>query len=152
MRKVTAGVLALFVVCALTGEVSAASKQRIAITITPGTVNTFVLTTPTEGVIARDNGLVSWFTEKETVGTRDGQQVRTWVGVGIFGAKRGELRIRFRIDWRNAGRGHEAGTGTWTVIDGTRAYKGVTGSGRSAHVWLPRGPVAARADGFVQVG
>ena len=73
----------------------------------------------------------------------------SWPGVV---AKRGEIVTRFRIDWLDAGNGHNAGSGTWKVIRGTGAYANLTGAGRSAHVWLPRGPAASRAEGFMRSG
>lgn len=127
------------------------AKQRVAITIRPP-VLTFVLTPMTEGATKRDSGTVSWQRESERVVMRDGQRVRQWVGSGTFVGKRGTIVVRFRIDWLDAGHGHDAGSGTWSVIRGTRDYATLTGGGRSAHVWLPGGPAASRAEGFVRSG
>ena len=127
-----------------------AAKQRVAITIRPP-VLTWVLTPLSEGATKRDSGTVSWKRESEGVVMRDGQRIERWVGIGTFVGDRGRIVIRFRIDWLDAGQGHDAGTGTWRVIRGTRDYATVTGGGRSAHVWLPRGPAAARAEGYLRL-
>jgi hypothetical protein len=57
--------------------------------------------------------------------------------------------VRHRIEWVDAGNGYTVGTGTWTIVRGTGAYAHVTGGGRSAYSWLPRGFISARAEGFV---
>ena len=133
------------------GAGTVGAKQRVAITIRPP-VLAFVLTPMTQGEIERDSGSVSWQRESERVLMRDGQRVLLWVGIGTFISKRGEIVTRFRIDWLDAGNGHDAGSGTWKVIRGTGAYANLTGAGRSAHVWLPRGPAASRAEGFMRSG
>ena len=127
------------------------AKQRVAITITPS-VGAFVLTPLTRGETKRDSGNVSWQRESERVLMRDGQRVELWIGTGTFIGKRGEFLIRFRIDWLDAGNGREAGSGTWKIIRGTGDYANLAGAGRSAHVWLPRGPAASRAEGFMRSG
>ncbi len=133
------------------GAGTVGAKQRVAITIRPS-VLTFALTPMTQGAIERDSGRVSWQRETERVLMRNGQRVRLWIGTGTFVGKRGEILIRFRIDWLDAGKGHESGSGTWKVIRGVGAYANLTGAGRSAHVWLPRGPAASRAEGFMRSG
>lgn len=142
------------VVLVLTSAASAgmsATKLRLAITIRPVT-ETFQLSLSSAGSTVRDSGGVTWGTAGERVFTRNGQRVRVWTGFGRFTGTRGELTLRFRWEWLNAGRGYEAGLGTWTLVKGTDAYAALRGNGKSAAVWLPRGPVASRLDGFVREG
>jgi hypothetical protein len=83
---------------------------------------------------------------------RDGQRAEVNDPLVTLVGKRGTLVIRFRIEWLDAGNGYVIGPGTWKVVRGTGAYKGVTGGGRSASSWLPSGPVSYRADGFLKGG
>jgi hypothetical protein len=104
------------------------------------------------GSVVRDAGTVAWSAADERSVTRGGQRVRVWTGSGRFTGRRGELTLRFRWEWLDAGRGYEAGVGTWRVVAGTGSYAALRGNGRSAAVWLPQGPVASRVDGFVREG
>jgi hypothetical protein len=127
-----------------------AARQRVAITIKPALpTTTFVLNPLTAGPIAKDSGKVSFTTTSENVGVRDGQRIRFWGGTATLTGTKGTLVIRVRIDWRDAGNRYEAGWGTWKVVSGTGSYASVTGSGGSSHVWTPRGPAAAQAEGFL---
>jgi hypothetical protein len=124
------------------------TRQRVAI-IAKGGIHGFVLRPLKPGVLGSDSGTASDCCWTERIVRRDGQKIEidnplaTWVG------KHGKLVIRFRIEWVDAGNGYGVGTGTWKVVRGTGAYRGVRGGGRSAHAWLPRGPVSWRADGFL---
>jgi hypothetical protein len=151
-RSLLAALVAAIALCAGAGAGTTAATTRIAITVTPGQVDRFELTLTHPGSAVHDVGTVTWQPEGTRILARGGQRVRQWRGVGSFVGKRGRLSLRYRIDWLNAGRGHEAGVGTWTAIDGAGAYASLAGSGRSAHLWLPRGPLASRADGYVRSG
>lgn len=130
---------------------SGATPQRIEITIRPAT-ETFELRLASGDSVVRDRGSVTWTTVGERFLTRDGQRVRVWTGFGRFSGMRGDLGLRLRWEWLNAGREHEAGVGTWSVVEGTRSYAALRGGGRGAAVWLPGRPVASRVDGFVRKG
>jgi hypothetical protein len=112
----------------------------------------FVLTPLEPGALTRDSGTVSagW---SEHVVTRDGQRVAIERGVETFEGRQGNLEIRFRIEWVDAGSAYHAGTGTWKVVGGTGQYDQVAGGGRSGHMWRDRGrgPWSGRADGFLTV-
>lgn len=130
---------------------TSAKQEKFAITI-KAVPETFLLEWSSAGSVVRDSGSVSWRTVGERTRTRNGQRVRVWTGYGSFLGKQGSLGLRFRWEWLNAGRGYEAGVGTWSVADGLDAYAGLRGGGSSAGVWLPRGPIASRVDGFVRKG
>ena len=57
--------------------------------------------------------------------------------------------IRWRIEWLDASNGYTVGASTWRVVRGTGAYADISGSGRRAASWLPRGPVSFRAEGYL---
>jgi hypothetical protein len=130
---------------------TSAAKQRLAVTIRPA-AETFQLSLSSTGSVVRDAGRVTWSTVGERSVTREGQRVRVWTGFGRFAGKRGDLVLRFRWEWLDAGRGYEAGVGTWTVARSTGPYAALRGTGRSAAVWLPQGPIASRVDGLVLPG
>ena len=130
---------------------STASKQRVVITSKTG-VDGFTLTPLTPGALGTDSGSFDSCCWGYRSLVRDGQDVivndhdrRTLTG------KRGTLVLRFHNEWIDAGSGYTIGVSTWRVVSGTRAYKGVTGAGRAATVWLhpPRGPAGFQAEGFL---
>jgi hypothetical protein len=127
----------------------APARQRVSLTV-KGQAHTFVLTPLTAGRFGRDSGTFSDCCWSERFIMRDGQRVEINDPIATYTGKRGTLVVRHRIEWVNAGNGYTVGTGTWTIVRGTRAYAHVTGGGRSAYSWLPRGFVSARAEGFVR--
>jgi hypothetical protein len=125
-----------------------ANKQRVAITAKRG-VYSFVLTPLRSGSVRGDSGDASWGNPPDHTFVRDGQTIDiNEVNVALTGA-RGTMTIHFHIEWVNAGGHYIVGTGTWKVLGGTGAYAHIAGGGRSAHAWLPRGPVSWRAEGFL---
>lgn len=156
MKRIrTAVVLAVVALVAFVAASAAIAesrpKQRVAITIDPArSGEPFVLVPLTPGRIALDKGSVAWQTESQRMLVRNEERIRRWVGTGTFDGENGTLVIHFRIDWRDAGRSHEAGWGTWRALRGTGSYAGVSGSGTSAHVWVPRGPISARLAGLLR--
>jgi hypothetical protein len=124
------------------------SRQRVAITAKAG-VDHFTLTTLTPGALGTDSGSVDYccYTARQLV--RDGQNVLVNDPRETLTGKRGTLVLRLRIEWLDAGNGYTVGVSTWKVVGGTGAYKNVSGGGRGASSWLPRGPVSFRADGFL---
>ena len=125
-----------------------AKKQRVAITAKQG-VYSFVLTPLRPGSVQRDSGTASWGNPPDHTIVRDGQTIEVNDVNAALTGKRGTMTIHFHIEWVNAGGHYTVGTGTWRVVRGTGAYVRVAGSGRSAHAWLPRGPVSWRAEGFL---
>jgi hypothetical protein len=131
-----------------------AAKQRVAI-VTKGVNNTsgsghFVLTPLEGGAVKRDSGTDSavW---SDRVVMRDGQSVSITDGVEALEGKRGNLKVRFRIEWVEAGNGYNVGSGTWKVVHGTGQYAQIAGGGRGGHMWLDRGrgPWSGRNEGFL---
>lgn len=127
---------------------SSVTRQRVAITAKGG-IHGFVLTPREAGVVTGDSGTATFCCWSERVVRRDGQRIEINDPLMLLVGKQGRLKIRFRIEWIDAGNGYVVGTGTWKVVRGTGAYKGLTGSGRSAHAWLPNGPVSWLAEGFL---
>lgn len=142
--------VALTFVSAAAGT-STASKQRVVITSKIG-VGGFTLTPLTPGALGTDSGSFDSCCWGYRGLVRDGQDVivndhdrRTFTG------KRGTLVLRFHNEWTDAGSGYSIGVSTWRVVNGTGAYKDVTGGGRAATVWLhpTRGPAGFQAEGFL---
>ena len=125
---------------------STASKQRVAITGNAG-VDRFTLTPLSPGALGTDSGSVDYCCYSTHPLVRDGQSILVNDPRATFTGKRGTLVLRIRIEWLDAGNGYTIGVSTWRVVRGTGAYQHVTGSG--AGLWLPRGPVSFRDEGFL---
>jgi hypothetical protein len=129
------------------------AKQRVAI-ISKGTGNasggSFVLTPAQPGSLKRDSGTASAILPSERVVMRGGQRISIYDPVfQTFKGKRGSLTIRSRIEYADAANGYHAGMGTWKVVRGTGDYSHTRGGGRSAGVYLDRGPWSGRSEGFL---
>jgi hypothetical protein len=129
------------------GGASSATRQLVVIA-SKGGVDRFTLTPLGVGGLAADSGTVDYCCMTSDYVTRDGDGVRINNPRETFIGKRGTLVLRVRIEWHDAGNGYTVGFTTWKVVKGTGAYAGVTGSGRGAASWLPRGPVSFRAVGY----
>jgi hypothetical protein len=125
-----------------------ASKQRVMITSKAG-VDRFTLVWLRPGAAITDSGSVDYCCYGARHLVRDGQSVLVNEPRETFAGKRGTLVLRVRIEWLDAGNAYTVGVSTWKVLRGTGAYEGVTGGGRGAASWLPRGPVSFHADGFL---
>jgi len=147
-RNAALGLAAALTFVAAADGTSTASKQRVAITGKAG-VDRFTLTPLTPGALGTDSGIVDWCCWSQRFFVRDGQSVEVNDPRGTFRGKRGTLVLRARIEWLNAGNGYTVGVSTWRVVRGTGAYKDVTGGGRGASSWLPRGPLSFRDEGFL---
>jgi hypothetical protein len=131
-----------------------AARQRVAITTqaaetTPA--SPFVLTPLHAGALKRDSGMQTGAIPPERVVMREGQRVSIYHGVVTLEGNRGNLVIRYRSEYVEAGNGYHVGAGTWKVVRGTGQYAGATGGGRSGDVWLDRGPWSSRLEGFLAV-
>ena len=125
-----------------------AAKQRISIVI-DGKTGTFILSPLSAGNLQRDTGKVTDCCYGQQHIMRNGQSININNPLSTFTGKQGSLKVRFRIEWVDAGNGYTAGNGTWKVVGGTGAYARLTGAGRSGHVWAPRGYAGTRSEGFV---
>ena len=155
MHARNAGLVVLAVVLTFVSAAagtSTASKQRVVVTSKVGVGDRFTLTPLTPGALGTDSGSFDSCCWGYRTLVRDGQDVivndhdrRTFTG------KRGTLVLRFHNEWTDAGSGYAIGVSTWRVVSGTGAYKGVTGGGRAATVWLhpTRGPAGFQAEGFL---
>jgi hypothetical protein len=131
-----------------------ALRQRVTITMqaeqtTPA--SPFVLTPLHAGPLKRDWGIQTGALPPERVVMRKGQSVSIYDGVTTVRGKLGNLVIRYRSEYVDAGNGYHVGTGTWKVVRGTGQYVKVDGGGRSGNVWLDRGPWSSRNEGFLTV-
>jgi hypothetical protein len=129
------------------------AKQRVAI-VSKGTANasdgSFVLTVLQSGSLKRDSGTDSAVVPSERAVMRGGQRVSIYDPVfQTFTGKRGSLTIRSRIEYADAANGYHVGMGTWKVVRGTGQYAHIGGGGRSAGVYLDRGPWSGRSEGFL---
>ena len=146
--------IAVFSTLALASSANAASApttQRISITAKAG-INGFVLRPFEAGALAPDSGTATWCCWGQRLLIRDGQRVEINNPLATLTGKRGTLVLRWRIEWLDAGNGYTIGTGIWKVVRGNGAYQGISGRGRGAASWLPRGPVTFRAEGFLRPG
>jgi hypothetical protein len=131
-----------------------ALRQRVTITMQAGKttlVSPFVLVPLHAGPLERDSGTQMGALPPERVVMRNGQSVSLYDGVTTLRGKRGNLVIRYRSEYVDAGNGYHVGTGTWTVVRGTGQYAKVDGGGLSGNVWLDRGPWSSRDEGFLTV-
>jgi hypothetical protein len=130
-----------------------AAKQRVAFTTQASqttTVSQAVFTPLQAGALKPDSGTASGALPPERVVTRDGQRVSIYDGVSTFKGKRGSIVTRYHSEYVEAGNGYHVGSGTWKVVRGTGQYAGVTGGGRSGHVWLERNDNwSSRDEGFL---
>src|SRR5262245_39923779 len=142
-----AHVAALMFASAAAGT-SPTTKQRVTITSKP-CVDRFSLVCLRPGPDIVDAGSVDWCCYSSRFLVREGQSVLVNDPRATLAGKRGTLVVRFRTEWLDAGNAYEVGVSTWRVVGGTGAYAGVTGGGRGASAWLPRGPVSFQAEGFL---
>jgi hypothetical protein len=146
MKTPQAILVAVAVVAALTSLAAAgsqATKQRVAITMHAGAatpVSPFALTPLQAGRVKSDSGKQTGALPPERVIMRGGQSVSIYEGVTTLKGRRGNLVIRYRDEYVDAGNGYHVGTGTWRVVRGTCQYARVTGGGRTGNVSLDRGP------------
>jgi hypothetical protein len=146
-RALVAAVMAV----ALTSVASAApgtTKQRVIIT-TNGDTDGFTLTPISKGHLGEDSGTVDDCCWKQKLLVRDGQSIKVNDPLETFKGKAGTFVLRVRIEWLDAGNGYTVGAATWRMVRGTGAYAHVTGSGRGAAAWLPRGFVSFQDEGFM---
>ena len=130
------------------GSTSTAPKQRVAITSKAG-VDHFTLVALRPGPLGYDSGGVDWCCYSSHYLNRGAQRVLVNDPRATLTGKQGTLVLRFRIEWLDAGNAYTIGVSTWKVVKGTGAYAGVSGGGRGASSWLPRGPVSFLAEGFL---
>jgi hypothetical protein len=133
------------------GGASSASRQLVVIASKAG-VDRFTLTPLGAKGLEPDAGTVDYCCMTSSYVTRDGDGVRINEPRETFTGKHGTFVLRVRIEWHDAGNGYTVGLTTWKVVKGTGAYAGLTGGGRGAATWLPRGPVSFRAVGYVTSG
>ena len=128
----------------------AATKQLVWITskgvaYSPGK---FELTPQQAGPVKPDSGTETAVSNFREV-VREGQAVSISNWVYTLKGKRGNLVIRARIEYVEAGNRYHAGIGTWKVMRGTNQYAQITGGGRLGSVWLDVGPFSERREGFL---
>src|SRR5262249_3726842 len=92
-------------------NVSAASKQRVAITVR-GSDHTFVLTPLTPGALKSDSGTELGCCWSDRWVMRGGQRIEINDPLVTLTRRHGVLTVRYRIEWVDAGHGYSVGTGT----------------------------------------
>jgi len=125
-----------------------AARQRVEIAAKRSDA-TFVLRPLAPGIVKDDSGVVRWCCWSTHTVMRDGQSILVNDPLATFTGKRGTLAARFRTEWVDAGNNYTVGTSTWRVLRGTGDYGQLTGSGRAAGVWLPRGSRTFAMQGFL---
>jgi hypothetical protein len=126
-----------------------ASKQRVAIQVTGGANEPFVLTPLTAGAIKRDTGVASFCCWSSHRIMRAGQAIDLNNPQMTLTGKRGTLIVRNQIGWVDIPDGWAVFTGTWKVIRGTGDYAGLSGGGRGAGVALANSSGKSLFEGFL---
>ena len=113
---------------------------------------TFVLYALTEGPLQLDSGTYMLGAVEKPHILRKGQSIAVYKAIETLTGKQGTFAIRWRAELVGAGEGSIVGTGSWSLIRGTGAYAGASGSGRFAVVVMtPRGLTSSQFEGFVRV-
>ena len=145
---------AAFMLTSVAAAVPDAAKQRVMITTQAAKtteVSPFVLTPLQGGAIKPDSGkLIAGSLAIDRVVMREGQEVSIVEGPSTLKGKLGNLVIRTRSEWIEAGNGYHVATDTWKVVRGTGQYAGITGGGRGGSVWLENGDSwSSQMEGFL---
>ena len=113
---------------------------------------TFVFHALSPGPLGFDSGRLTLAAAERPYVVRDGQRLAVYLGIETLTGKHGTFDIRWRVEFAGAGEGSTVGTGTWSLVRGTRAYGGATGGGRLAAVAMtPHGFTSAQFEGFLTV-
>lgn len=127
----------------------AAANQQIQIDVRGVQGHSFVLTPFGHGRLKPDRGTVSFCCWSERNVTRDGEVVNiNDPEMTLIGAH-GTIVTRNEIGWIDVPDGWSLFTGSWRVISGTGAYKGLTGGGLAAGVFNPTDSERTRYAGAV---
>jgi hypothetical protein len=111
---------------------------------------TFVLHALSPGPLTLDSGSHDYAAAERPPVVRNGQGIAVYVLVDTFAGKRGTIVVRSRIELVGAGNGTTVGTGSWSIVRGTKAYAGLRGGGRVAVVVVtPRGLTTSQYEGLV---
>jgi hypothetical protein len=159
IRRTTA--LVVLLACAAASLLSVASaaskatKQQVSIladfnTQTGGATWELIPLSP--GPLKRDKGSSQGGGEVKAQTLLNGQRVTPIIGSDSLTGKRGTLVISQKIVITQVGQRFHSGIGTWRVVRGTGAYKGITGGGRYADVGLPGGTVLVNQEGYLTIG
>ena len=137
-------------------SLSAAPKQRVEITAGgpwgPTSPGRWVLTPVGSGKLEPDSGTETSVVRNERHVVRHGQEVKILTWVATAEGKHGSFLLRERIEHLGAGNGFGIGTGTWTLVRGTGAYKDATGGGRVSQAESERSRRwSERRSGFITV-
>jgi hypothetical protein len=126
-----------------------AKRQRVAISMSGGTITPFVLTPLSSGVLRRERGKATFCCWTTGHVQRDGQTLETGNPQMTLVGKRGTIVTRNRIVWMTIPNGAAIFTGTWRVVRATGAYAGLAGGGLAAGLMLANGNGNSRFTGFV---
>lgn len=153
MRKTMTAAAVLAIAAAILATVAAArpasTTQRVSIAQKG---QSFVLTPTSSGAIGRDHGSFDaccWSRRQVLVA---GQRLELDNPLLTFTGKSGTLRFRNRIRWVDIPDRWSIFTGTWKVVGGTGAYKGLSGTGQVAGVETPNGYDRVQFFGFLTSG
>ena len=128
---------------------TAGQAQRVAIQ-SKGSVYSFTLKPVGTGRLRADVGKTTWNGSSTRTVIRNGQSVEIETVLGTFVGQRGRFAAPFRIEWTSAGNQFRAGVATWTFRNGTGAYEGLEGGGRSTAVIRPGGGSTMQAEGLLR--
>jgi hypothetical protein len=155
MSRVQAGALLGVVLGAASGvaHASVAAKaigQRIAIeerASSKTSRGTFRLTPVTRGQVKAESGTIAFSVRPRGTSMVSGQRVTTYVVTDRLVGSRGTISLRIVMRSTDAGSGYVIASGPWSVVQGTKAYKGARGGGRASAVVTFRRQISTRYEG-----
>lgn len=153
LTSLTALVAAGLIVTSTVSAASAAQEQRVMLVQKHrfgAESGKFVLYALTSGQLERDAGSYTYLAAERPPLIRRGQGIAVYITIASFTGKRGTFVLRSRVEFVGAGNGTTVGTGTWSIVSGTKAYAGMKGGGRVAVVAMtPGGDTSSQYEGFV---
>jgi hypothetical protein len=145
--------LASAIAASTVGAAPPAKQQRVMLVLKHrfgDPTGTFTFHALSSGQLVRDAGSYAYAAAERPPVIRKGQGIAVYLKLETFAGRRGNLVVRSRIELVGAGNGATVGTGSWSLVRGTKGYAGVEGGGRIAVVVMtPGGSTSSQYEGLV---